>query len=247
MSRSELEGQVVLITGAANGIGAAVARLLAESGARPVLLDVDAEHGEPLAAELDGLFLHTDVSRRADWQAAVARCVETVGEPAFAHLNAGVMSVPPDAPLTPLADLPEASVRRIIDVNLWGVVHGLQCLLPLMRSRPGGICVTASLVGLVPLAVDPLYAATKHALVGLVRSLAAAEADGALRINAICPGGVDTAIVPAALRAAGLDVMPAALLAQDVVELLVRGANGEIRLRRSADGPATAVAAPELG
>jgi len=203
VSGAELTGQVVLVTGAANGIGAAVARGLAESGARPVLLDLDAERGAALAAELDALFVRADVSRRADWQAALARCIDTVGEPAYAHLNAGVMSVAPDAPLEPFEALAESNARRIIDVNLWGVVHGFQCLLPVMRARPGAICVTASLVGLVPLAVDPLYAATKHALVGLVRSLAATEPDGPLRINAICPGGVDTAIVPAALRAAG--------------------------------------------
>lgn len=240
-----MQGKVVLITGAASGIGAAVARHLAGLGARLALLDVDVDAGQRLATELGGRFIRCDVADRDNWFAAVAECADSLGAPDHAHLNAGVMSVPADQPFVPLEDLPVENYRRIVDVNLSGVVYGLQALLPQMRDRPGAICVTASLVGLVPLPVDPLYAATKHALVGLVRSIAA-SGERSLRINAICPGGVDTAIVPAALRSAGMTLMPAELLAREVADLLEHGGNGEIRLRLDPDSPARAVPPPDF-
>lgn len=246
MAGAPFAGRVALITGAAAGIGAAVARALGAAGARLAVVDVNDAAGTALAAELGALYLHADVARREDWQQVVVRCSETLGPPEFAHLNAGVMSVPADRPPPAFEDLAEADVRRIVEVNLLGVVHGLQALLPLMRGRDGAVCVTSSLVGLVPLPLDPMYAATKHALVGLVRSVAAIEPVG-LRVNAICPGGVDTAIVPEALRAAGMDLMPASELAREVLDLLARGGNGEIRLRRSSDVPALAVAPPDVG
>ncbi|MEQ8861226.1 MAG: SDR family NAD(P)-dependent oxidoreductase [Pseudomonadales bacterium] len=243
---ASVRNRVALVTGAASGIGAAVSRRLSALGARLALLDVDTARGEALATELDAVFVRCDVADRAAWFAALAQCIDRVGVPDHAHLNAGVMSVPADAPLQSIDRLAEASVRRIVDINLGGVVFGLQALLPHMRERPGSICVTASLAGLVPLPVDPLYAATKHALVGLVRSVAAAGEGSPLRVNAICPGGVDTAIVPAALRQAGMELMPVDLLAEDVVDLLANGANGEIRLHRSARLPAVAVPVPEF-
>ncbi|NBC22925.1 MAG: SDR family NAD(P)-dependent oxidoreductase [Gammaproteobacteria bacterium] len=246
MAASPFAGRVALITGAASGIGAAVARALGAAGARLALVDVNDAAGRALAEELDALYLHADVSRREDWQQALARCAETLGPPDFAHLNAGVMSVPADQAPPAFEDLPERNLRRIVDVNLLGVAHGLQTLLPLMRGRDGAVCVTASMVGLVPLPLDPMYAATKHALVGLVRSVAATSPAG-LRINAICPGGVDTPIVPEALRAAGMALMPVAELAGDVLNLLARGDNGEILLCRGGDVPAVAVPPPELG
>lgn len=241
-----MRDRVALITGAASGIGAAVARRLAAQDARLALLDVDAQAGQLLAAELGAHFYRCDVADRDDWFAAVAQCADRIGVPDYAHLNAGVMSVPPDQPFLAIEDLPVASYRRIVDVNLGGVVYGLQALLPRMRPRGGAICVTASLVGLVPLPIDPMYSATKHALVGLVRSVAAASEGSGVRINAICPGGVDTPIVPAALRGEGIAMMPVEALAEEVDDLLQRGANGEIRLRIDADAPGRAVPPPDF-
>jgi NAD(P)-dependent dehydrogenase (short-subunit alcohol dehydrogenase family) len=242
-----MKDSVALVTGAASGIGAAVARKLAAAGARVALLDVDEARGRALAEEVGGRFVRCDVSQPEQWRDALAVCDADLGVPDYAHLNAGVMSVPADEPFLPLDKLPLERYRRIVGVNLDGVVFGLQALLPRMRAHGGAVTVTASLVGLVPLPVDPMYAATKHALVGLVRSVAAAEAESPLRINAICPGGVDTPIVPAALRAAGLAMMPVEVLADDVLDLLARGPSGEIRLRSRADRPAFAVPAPEFG
>jgi NAD(P)-dependent dehydrogenase (short-subunit alcohol dehydrogenase family) len=241
-----MNNEIAIVTGASSGIGAEVARQLAGAGARVVLFDVDEARGGNLAEQLGAHFVRCDVSSRDDWMNAVARCVETVGVPRYAHLNAGVMSVGADQAFLPLEDLPLANYRRIVGVNLDGVVFGLQALLPHMRGGDGAICVTSSMVGLVPLPIDPMYSATKHALVGLVRSLAAGSPDGPLRINAICPGGVDTAIVPAALRSQGMAMMSPDALAREVVDLLEHGAHGEIRLRLSSSAPAIAVPPPSF-
>jgi NAD(P)-dependent dehydrogenase (short-subunit alcohol dehydrogenase family) len=238
--------KVALITGAAAGIGAAVAQQLAALGARVVLLDRDEARGAALAEALGGRFMACDVSDRDAWASVIAACVAQVGVPDYVHLNAGVMSLPPSAGFLPLEALPLANYRRIVGVNLDGVVFGLQALLPHMRDRGGAITVTASMVGLIPLPVDPMYAATKHALVGLVRSVAASLGDSPLRLNAICPGGVDTAIVPDTLRDSGMPMMTPELLAADVLQLLQAGASGEIRVRLSAAVPAFAVSAPVL-
>ena len=136
-------------------------------------------------------------------------------------------------------------------MNLDGVVFGLQALIPYMRGRDCAITVTASIAGLIALPIDPMYSATKHALIGLVRSVADGMAEGMpdakLRINAICPGGVDTAIVPDALRAGNIEVMTPDELAREVLDLLVQGKSGEIRVKLAAGVPAYAVPPTQLG
>lgn len=242
-----MQGKIAVLTGAASGIGAEVARQIAAAGGRPVILDVDAARGEALAQELGGRFIRCDVANREQWMSAVRSLVDAGELPDYAHLNAGIMSQRADEPFMAIEDLPEESYRRIVGVNLDGVVFGLQALLPHMRGRGGAICVTASLVGLVPLPIDPMYSTTKHALIGLVRSVAAANESPELRVNAICPGGVDTPIVPSALRAEGMAMMSTASLAAEVLDLLEQGANGEVRVRLGEDAPAFGVQVPQFG
>jgi len=244
---SRLENKVALITGGASGIGAEVCRQLAQAGATVVVMDVVADRGQALATELGGDFIACDVADRDSWAAAVASCIENVGVPDFAHLNAGVMSVGAHQPFLAIEDLPLDAYRRIVGVNLDGVVFGMQALIPRMRQRGGAITVTASIAGMIPLPIDPMYAATKAALINLVRSVAAGSPESTLRINAICPGGVNTAIVPDALRAGGMEMMPTRVLAGEVVDLLGSGAHGEIRVRMRESEPAYAVPPQELG
>ena len=238
---SGFDGAVALITGAATGIGAAVARQLAAAGARVALCDLNSAAAEPLAAELDGVFLHCDVSDAAAVQTAVTKCIEQLGVPRFAHLNAGMMTVPTNEPFLALEDVSAAQHRAIMGVNLDGVVFGLQALLPRMKAGGGAITLTASTAGLSVLAIDPLYCATKHAVIGLGRSVAAANAEGDLRINVICPGVVDTRIVPDAFRAPQYNMMPAAVMAAEIVDLLAHGENGEVRAKIAEDRPGFAV------
>ncbi|MCP4905355.1 MAG: SDR family oxidoreductase [bacterium] len=241
-----MRGKVALVTGAASGIGAAVATLLSEAGARVVLADIDSDAGQVLADRLGERFVQCDVASPESWGNLIDRCLAEAGVPDFAHLNAGIMAVEPEADFLQIEDLPLENYRRIMGVNLDGVFLGLQGLIPHMRGPGGAITVTASVAGLVGIAMDPVYAATKHALVGLVRSLAECLVDTRLRVNVICPGGVETAITPAALRESEMSTMPAQVMAQEVLDLLAKGLNGEIRVKLTKDEPAFTMPAPLL-
>jgi NAD(P)-dependent dehydrogenase (short-subunit alcohol dehydrogenase family) len=240
-----MQDKIALVTGAASGIGAEVARQLAAEGARVALLDINETAGAGVAAEVGGQFIACNVADARSFDDAVAVCVDRLGVPQYAHLNAGVMTVGASETFLPLEDVTLDQYRRIVGVNLDGVFNGLKALLPRMRENGGAITATASIAGLGPLAIDPLYGATKHAVIGLVRAVAAANEGGNLRVNCICPGGVDTAIVPDALRASGIDAMPPSVLAAEVVDLLKQGSNGEVRVKL-ADRPAYVVPTMEL-
>ena len=246
-----MRGKVALVTGAAQGIGAEVCRQLAAAGARVVVMDINAASGEALAQEVGGVFVPCNVAEPDSWKQAVQTCIDRVGIPDFAHLNAGVMSVGANDAFLSIEQLPIENYRRIVGVNLDGVVFGLQALLPHMRERGGAITVTASIAGMMALPIDPMYSATKHAVIGLVRSVAQSLeqslGQSSVRVNAICPGGVDTAIVPAALRASDMAMMSTSEIAREVVDLLARGESGEIRVKLRAGVPAYVAAAAALG
>ena len=186
-----MDGKVALITGGANGIGAAVARRLAGEGWRLVLADVDAEHGAKLAAELDAAFVRTDVREPADSERAVATAADRFGGLDLAFLNAGVAT---GCGLD--EDFDPAAYRRAISINLDGVAYGVHAALPALRARGGGdIIATASMAGLTATSFDPIYGANKAAVVGLVRALGPAHAADDIRVNALCPSFADTDIL----------------------------------------------------
>ncbi|MQY09748.1 SDR family oxidoreductase [Actinomadura macrotermitis] len=183
--------KVAMITGGANGIGAAAARRLAGEGWRLVLADVDAERGTALAAELDAVFVRCDVRDPADSLAAVAAAVDAHGGLDLAFLNAGVASG-----CTLDADFDPELYRRAMAINLDGVVYGVRAALPALRARGGGdIVATASMAGLTATPFDPIYGANKAAVVGLVRALGPAHAGEGVRVNALCPSFADTDIL----------------------------------------------------
>ena len=228
---AEQQGKIALVTGGATGIGAAVARQLTAEGVRVAICDVNATAGEALARELGGKFFPCDVREFSSVKSAVDACVEQLGVPSYAHLNAGIMTVPTGDPFLAIEDVAAEQYRRILGVNLDGVYHGAKALIPLMRTAGGAITLTASTAGLSVLPIDPLYCATKYAVVGFGRSIAAANAATALRINVICPGVVDTGIVPDAFKAPEYGMMPASVMANEIVDLLFRGENGEVRAK----------------
>jgi NAD(P)-dependent dehydrogenase (short-subunit alcohol dehydrogenase family) len=135
------------------------------------------------------LFVRCDVSDPEQNSAAVA--VKEYGGLDMAFLNAGV------ATWTGVGESFDlANYRRAMGTNLDGVVFGINAVLPAMKVRGGGsIVATASLAGLAPVPMDPIYSANKHAVVGLVRSLGSVLAGEGIRINAVCPGLADTAII----------------------------------------------------
>ncbi|MBB2912504.1 NAD(P)-dependent dehydrogenase (short-subunit alcohol dehydrogenase family) [Streptosporangium becharense] len=186
-----LEGRVALVTGGSNGIGAGVARRLAERGAGIVLADIDDDAGKALADELDATFVHCDVSRLEDNEAAVATAVERYGRLDLAFLNAGIAS---GCGLGEDFDL--RRYRLAMGVNLDGVVFGVHAAIPALLATGGGtIVATASMAGIVGIPSDPIYAANKHAVVGLVRSLGEDLQARGIRVQGLCPSFADTAIL----------------------------------------------------
>ena len=179
-----LEGKAALITGAAGGIGAACARLFAAEGARLLLMD-----REPGAPALDGArSFEGDVSRPEDMEAAVAAAVEAFGGLDIAILNAGI-----EGAVAPTADYEIEAFDRVIAVNLRGVFLGLKYAIPALRARGGGgIVISSSIAGLRGRARMPAYVASKHAVVGLMRTAALENAAAGVRVNTVHPSPVDT-------------------------------------------------------
>jgi len=222
----DFEDKVALITGGANGLGRATAVRLAGAGAKVVLADVEADPGRAAAQELGGIFVEADVSRPEASQAAVEAAVAEYGGLDFAFLNAGVST---GCGLVESFDLD--LYRRAMGVNLDGVVFGLNAVVPALRERGGGsIVATSSLAGLAPVPFDPIYAANKHAVIGLARSMGPVLELEGIRFNAICPGFADTRIIEPireGLDQGGVPVIPVETVADAVLGLLGGEASGE--------------------
>ena len=241
------DSKTLLVTGGASGLGAAVASLAAAAGARVAILDLDEPTGLETARRLGGHFWRCDVADPAQWRQVVGEVEDRLGPICYAHLNAGVMTQGRGATLehARFENISLQRYRTVVGVNVDGVFLGLQTLLPRMIAAGGAaITVTSSAAGLIPIPFDPLYALTKHAVVGLVRSLALAHAGGPVRINALCPGGFTSPLVPPELRS-GV-TMGAEEMAAEAIDLLLRGAMGETRLKLRAGFPAEAVTPPPV-
>ncbi len=222
--------ELALVTGAASGIGAASARRLAADGAEVLVCDVADEAGTAVAAAIDARYVHLDVGDRDAWVGLAARLAGQPGRLRRVHLNAGIMSAPEPIPFL---DLPVARLDRVRAVNLDGVVLGVHALAPLVASSGGGsIVVTASLAGLGPLADDAMYATTKHAVVGFVRSAAPELASRGVRLHAICPGGVDTGLLDRhrkeLARTSGRPLLDPDEVAAAVLALMARDDPGQV-------------------
>jgi NAD(P)-dependent dehydrogenase (short-subunit alcohol dehydrogenase family) len=185
--------QVVVVTGAASGIGAAVARHFGGLGAHVVVADIDEAGGAAVAREAGGLFVRTDTTREEDNLALIAGAVEAYGGLDLVHLNAGIG----DGGGFGEDDYDAHRQHRVLAVNLHGVMYGLHAALPALAAHGGGsLVVTSSMAGVGLAPFDPVYAATKYGVIGLVRSLAPTWQEKGVRINAICPGFVRTPILP---------------------------------------------------
>jgi NAD(P)-dependent dehydrogenase (short-subunit alcohol dehydrogenase family) len=221
-----LDGKVALVTGGAGGLGAATCEALKAAGATIVVADLDADGGEAVAERVGGHFVRTDVSDLDANLAAVAYAVERCGGLDLVHLNAGIASF-----CSLGEDFDVALYRRAIGVNLDGVVFGVHAALPALKARGGGaIVATASLAGLTGVPLDPIYAANKHGVVGLTRSLGPALAADGIRMNAVCPGFAESAIVDPIreyLAEQGFKIIPAAAVAAAVRTLMEGDMTGE--------------------
>lgn len=222
---SGLRDKVALITGGASGLGRATCFALAEAGAEIVVADVQVEAGEAVASEVGGRFVACDVRTLQANEAAVEFCVRECGRLDFVYLNAGVST---GCGLG--EDFSEERYRRAMAINVDGVVFGAHAALKALE-RGGALVATASLAGLLGMALDPIYSANKHAVVGLTRAMGPALAAQGLRFNAVCPGFAESNIIADArdeLVKAGFDIIPAETVAATVVRLFADDSiNGE--------------------
>lgn len=203
-----LQDRVAIVTGAARGLGRAIAQALAEEGARLALLDVDWPTLQETANAIGGrdrvIPLHTDVSEENSVHDAVERVLQEYGRVDILVNNAGITS------LTPIPDITPAEWDRTLAVNLRSVMLTSQAVFPIMRRQEGGVIVNmASMAGKVGgLKIGPAYSASKAGIICLTISLARAGAPHGVRVNAIAPAFIESAMMPAEKRNEYIPLIP---------------------------------------
>ena len=214
-----------VVTGAASGIGFAVSDALLQAGAVVFMADRDAEM---LASSAEQLSVHAgrihtsvvDVTKQDQVQKAIEDAASRHGRLDVLFNNAGIGAT------MPIGDATLEHWRRLIDINLWGVIYGVHAAIPVMRAQGGGHIVnTSSIAGLVPLPYQALYCTTKFAVAGLSESLRFELEEEGIHVSVICPGDVATRIYGTPIMGERVEAPPPenAIPAAEAAQLILGG------------------------
>jgi len=239
MVSEHFDGKVCVVTGAASGIGRAVSAALLAAGAAVVLADRDTDRLAAAVAELPGHdgrvdSATVDVTDARQVQNLIDDTVARRGALDYLFNNAGVGGT------LPIGDATLEHWRRIIDLNLWGVIHGVHAALPVMRRQGSGHIVnTASLAGLVPFPYQSLYCTTKYGVVGMSECLRHELAADNIRVSVVCPGNVVSRIfgTPIIGEAVEAEAPQDAIPAEEAARIILDGVAGAKGIIAFPDGP----------
>ena len=192
----DFKGKCAVVTGGSGGIGRETSLAFAKAGAKLVIVDVNGDAANAVAEEIksaggEAIAVAADVTKSADVQNYVKQAVDKFGTIDLFFNNAGI-----EGNLTPLVDYDEDLFDQVMAVNVRGVFLGLKYVLPVMVTKGSGAVVnTASVAGLVGTPNMSTYCASKHAVLGIVRSVSGEVARSGVRVNAVCPGPVQTRMI----------------------------------------------------
>jgi NAD(P)-dependent dehydrogenase (short-subunit alcohol dehydrogenase family) len=187
----ELEGKRTLVTGAAQGLGEAIARLFAERGAKVAIADINVDAADRVAAEIgDGAIgIRCDVTDPADVRAAIEQTVQAFGGLDVLINNAGIEIG------KPLPETSDEEFKRLMDINVTGVFYGIKYATPALAQSGGSIINMSSVAGLAGVPLLGAYCASKAAVLRLTQTAAVELRDAGIRVNAICPSFIKTEMV----------------------------------------------------